>query len=381
MMKRISAILLSLILTVGLHAQESPGKGHSKLDLDCRSCHICDVPTKDDPCLVMCPRQKILTVFQKAEQTPELIVIDELSSRYGPVYFSHRLHAQMSNMSGGCQGCHHFNTIGPILKCNSCHESTRKRENISLPDLEGAFHRQCMDCHREWSHETGCSSCHVPIEDVKGTKKEEFKKQITGKIHPTVSEPTQIIYQTNSDKGKLVTFYHADHTKKFALNCINCHKQESCTKCHDVNKTSDVKVKIVDSQKTFEEHHKLCISCHGKQEDCSRCHSDKKLEPFEHAKNTGWALNKYHIKLACTKCHGNKMPYRRLDNRCINCHGDWSTENFKHSITGLKLDETHSEFGCEECHLNKNFAVKPSCAGCHENFAYPKQKPGKIISK
>ena len=57
-------------------------------------------------------------------------------------------------MGGGCENCHHYNTSGPILKCSSCHESSRKREDVSIPDLKGAYHRQCMDCHREWSHDT-----------------------------------------------------------------------------------------------------------------------------------------------------------------------------------------------------------------------------------
>ena len=76
----------------------------------------CDVPTKSEPCLVVCPREKMVTVYQKPEQTPELIVIDRIVDRYGPVYFSHRIHAQMSNMGGGCEGCHHLNTSGTDIK-------------------------------------------------------------------------------------------------------------------------------------------------------------------------------------------------------------------------------------------------------------------------
>ncbi len=167
-MKKFLALILVLVFTIGINAQQSPGKDHSKLNLSCKTCHSCDVPTKSDPCLVICPREKITTVYQKPEQTPELITINQLSDRYGPVYFSHKIHAQMSIMSGGCENCHHHNTSGPILKCNSCHETSRKREDVSIPDLKGAYHRQCMDCHREWSHETGCNSCHTLKERFKG---------------------------------------------------------------------------------------------------------------------------------------------------------------------------------------------------------------------
>ncbi len=379
-MKKIISIVLILLFAITINAQQSPGKDHSKLNISCKTCHTCDVPTKSEPCLVVCPREKIVTVYQKPEQTPELFIIDQISDKYSPVYFSHKLHAQMSVMSGGCENCHHHNTSGPILKCNNCHETSRKREDISLPDLKGAYHRQCMDCHREWSHETGCNSCHTLKKDLKGTQKEQIKKKVSGKDHPVILEPTNITYQTNSEKGKLVTFYHDDHTKRFGLSCTNCHKQEGCTKCHDVNRNIDSKTKSVVTKKSFDEQHKNCISCH-REDKCNTCHSNTKLEPFDHAKKTGWALNKFHINLSCVKCHGSKFPFSKLDNKCASCHNEWDSKNFKHSVTGLQLNETHIELGCEDCHLEKNFAVKPSCVGCHENYSFPKQKPGKIVGK
>lgn len=379
-MKKLILVLV-LVISFSSFAQQSPGKNHSQLNISCKTCHTCDVPTKNDPCLVICPRERISTVYQKPEETPELITIDQLIDRYGPVYFSHKVHAQMSVMSGGCENCHHHNTSGPILKCNSCHETSRKREDVSIPDLKGALHRQCMDCHREWSHETGCNSCHKLKKDLKTESKETLTKKYSGKEHPVVLEPTKLVYQTDSDKGKMVTFYHDDHTKKFGLSCTGCHKQESCTKCHDVNRDSKNNVKPVKTKKTFEEQHKNCISCHSKTENCTKCHSDKTLEPFDHGKKTGWALNKYHVNLSCVKCHGSSQTYKKLDNKCSGCHQNWSNETFKHSVTGLKLDETHSDFSCEECHSEKNYAVKPVCTNCHDDYSYPKQKPGKLSGK
>jgi hypothetical protein len=378
-MKKI--ILFILFFAGGICAQESPGKDHSKLNISCKTCHTCDVPTKSEPCLIICPRDKIVTVYQNPEQTPELITINQITDRYGPVYFSHKLHAQMSVMSGGCENCHHHNTSGPILKCNSCHETNRKREDVSLPDLKGAFHRQCMDCHREWSHDTGCNSCHTLKKDLKNGNNESLQKKYSGKDHPIILEPTKLVYETKFDKGRFVTFYHDDHTKKFGLNCTSCHKQESCTKCHDVNNRNKHKNQKVVTKKTFEEQHKNCISCHSKTENCSNCHNEKTLEPFDHEKKTGWALSKYHINLSCVKCHGSKLPYNKLDNKCSSCHQVWNSENFKHSITGLQLDEIHMELSCKDCHIENNFSVKPSCNNCHDNYSYPKQKPGKLVGK
>lgn len=380
-MNKIFGILLIIFISAyGINAQQDPGKDHAKLSISCKTCHTCDVPTKDEPCLVNCPREKIVTVYQKPEQTHELIVIDQISDRYGPVYFSHKLHAQMSVMSGGCENCHHHNTSGPILQCSSCHELSRKREDVGLPDLKGAYHRQCMDCHREWSHETGCNSCHELKKSMTDTKKGQFHLRYAGKDHPVILEPTGISYKTNSVEGKLVTFYHDDHTKKFGLSCAGCHKHESCIKCHDTNKPVDDKSRIVTTKRTFEEQHKNCVSCH-KEDKCNICHSNTKIEPFDHAKNTGWDLSKHHVKLSCAKCHGSKLPYKKLDNKCSSCHQGWNKETFKHAVTGLQLDETHLDLSCEDCHSGSNFALKPSCANCHEGYDYPAKKPGKQVSK
>jgi hypothetical protein len=373
--------LFIFILIVEINAQQSPSKDHSKINLNCKTCHTCDVPTKNEPCLVVCPRERIITVYQKPEQTPELFVIDQISNRYGPVYFAHKIHAQMSIISGGCENCHHHNTSGPILQCNSCHEPSRQREDVSLPDLKGAYHRQCMDCHREWSHETGCNSCHTLRKNLTDTKLDHAQKQSTGKNHPVIVEPTNITYQTNSKEGKLVTFYHDDHTKIFGLKCTSCHQQENCSKCHDVNKAANKNPKTVGSRNTLEEHHKNCVSCHSKEEKCSDCHSNTKLESFDHEVKAGWILNKHHITLPCVKCHGSKPPYEKVDSKCSSCHKGWNKETFKHSVTGLQLDEIHLELSCEDCHVGNDYSVKPGCSGCHDNFVFPKQKPGKLIIK
>ncbi|MBI5020427.1 MAG: cytochrome c3 family protein [Ignavibacteriales bacterium] len=379
-MKNFLIVLSILFFVIESDAQQSPGKNHAKLHINCVSCHTCGLPTKDDPCWVACPREKMITVYLKPEQTDELVVIDQGSERYGPVYFSHKIHAQMSGMVGGCGNCHHYNTLEQILKCSSCHASSRQRENIGIPDLKAAYHRQCMDCHREWSHETGCTTCHAPINNLKVSEKTVLEKQLKGKDHPPVTEPTKIVYETDFEPGKLVTFYHDDHVNNFKIKCNKCHAQESCTRCHDVNNVSSDKLLLVKEKKSLEEHHKKCFTCH-KENDCTKCHLDRPLEPFNHKQRTGWALNKPHSNLPCVSCHGSKQPYQILDNQCTSCHKGWKKETFKHSVTGLRLDEIHSELVCVDCHVGNDYSVKPDCKSCHENFAYPKQKPGKLVSK
>src|SRR4030066_405478 len=290
-MKKIISAFVILLLLIPINGQIKESKNHSLQDLNCKACHLCTAPTKQSPCLIPCPREN-----QTAKENPVVVSLDKIENIYLPVTFSHRIHSQMSQMAGGCASCHHYNTVGSIQKCETCHEVEIKRDDINKPSLKRAYHMQCMECHREWGHETECNSCHASKKDFKSGKQKNLQKKYAEKNHPVVLEPTKLVYETKSDKGKLVTFYHA--------------------------------------------------------------------------KKTGWALSKHHIILACSKCHGSKLPYKKLDKKCSSCHQGWNKETFKHTVTGLQLDETHSDLGCDDCHSENNYTEKPSCTNCHENYVY-----------
>jgi len=135
---------------------------HMNQSLNCKSCHVSEYPTKRDPGLRNCPQKYLISDFPSSMEGPDIVVIDEMSDNYTGVVFSHRIHSQMSEMSIGCGDCHHYNTTGLVLNCRECHEKSRTREDVSVPDLNAAYHRQCLTCHKEWSHENGCTSqCHT----------------------------------------------------------------------------------------------------------------------------------------------------------------------------------------------------------------------------
>ena len=380
-MKSLIYIALIFCLSLVINAQNKIPKNHSTKGLTCKTCHNCDLPTKKDPCLIPCPRADMITVHQTAEDAPAIITMDKLEDKYSPVVFQHKVHAQMSQMSGGCKSCHHFNNIGPIQKCESCHEANRMREDLSKPDLKGAYHRQCMDCHREWSHNTDCNSCHqLKSKFVKKGQKSPLPV-IRVKNHPDVEKPTKIIFETNYNKGKLVTFYHDDHVDKFNLDCTSCHKQESCNRCHDRNKVSVAEMNSIGETVKIHlpkaEQHKACFSCH-KNDSCTKCHSDKKMERFDHAIAAGWKLNKFHEKLNCQKCHGNTTTFTKPNNECSSCHKDFVAGKFDHKITGIELTGSHKEADCTDCHQTKDFS-NPVCTNCHDDKSFPKDAPGKLI--
>ncbi len=94
---------------------------------------------------------------------PETITLDSISQVYGPVEFTHAQHA---DIAGNCASCHHHSPKGSTPACGECHDSiivyhydaAKKGPDLGL---KGAYHGQCMDCHKEMeSGPMGCTDCH-----------------------------------------------------------------------------------------------------------------------------------------------------------------------------------------------------------------------------
>ncbi|MEK7685812.1 MAG: cytochrome c3 family protein [Verrucomicrobiota bacterium] len=256
-----------------------------------------------------------------------MVLIDQLSSQYVPVLFAHKLHAQMTEMSGGCALCHHYNPSHEILRCRECHDAAGPQD-LAKPSLKGAYHRQCLNCHREWSHETECAVCHAKKTADSVAIKIPDPTDIMGMLHPNAEEPVQKRYETKYEHGRLVTFRHQDHVKRFGFKCVSCHRAQNCNHCHKPEKAAV-------PTKTFTEHHSPCAGCHetaeDKKEKCAHCHSDKEIPAFSHEK------------------------------------------------TGLVLDKDHQDAACVDCHVGSKFDKKPICSECHEekeNITYPEKLPG-----
>lgn len=361
-------IYILLILAVSNPRTNHAQNKHTTTDLPCLTCHTCEYPTAKNPCLIDCPRGDVITIRNSAKAAPVSIRLDQLKNRYQGVIFSHLRHAEMFDMSGGCSGCHHYNTTGPILACVSCHEASDKKTDIGKPGLEAAYHRLCINCHRTWSHTTDCQSCH-PKDNFPTAK-------LSAKAHAVPVEPKKVLYETPYERGRLVTFYHSDHTERFGLSCANCHENTGCASCHDVKKNVSKPAEIIRrAGKTVDEKHSVCFSCH-KNDACTLCHNNTELKPFNHETRTGWALKTYHNELACGNCHTNGK-FTALSPNCENCHTQWKKGGFAHRVTGLTLDDNHNTLECDDCHTQRNFTIKPSCANCHDDKSYPQQKPGK----
>ena len=343
---------------------------------DCSECHKCEkgeYPTKENPCLVQCPGTKTIHDFstlKQSEKQMEVILIDMLTEQYGPVIFAHEYHASMSRMSGGCENCHHYSDdLSKIQSCVECHPKQSSLTSIEKPSLKGAYHRQCLNCHREWAHENACEFCHKQITEQTAITQTD-KTDIIGIPHPLIAAEEKYVYQTNYEKGTVVTFHHEEHVDLFGLQCVACHKGDSCCRCHEAGHEHK---KI--------EHTTTCCSCHQEENNCKFCHNDKEQPPFNHAVSTGWELNKYHINNACQDCHGPAKSFVKPSTVCVNCHIHWEEGSFNHKVTGLILSEDHEDNECGDCHIDMDFVQDPSCSECHDEISYPEAIPGKFIKK
>ncbi len=110
---------------------------------------------------------------------PEKVTIKLLANQYEPVTFPHRkiVQALLKNVAGSklaayfhpdqmtvCQGCHHNSpeSLKPP-KCQNCHGKPFNERNPQMPGLKGAYHQQCMGCHKAMKMEKpmGCTDCHA----------------------------------------------------------------------------------------------------------------------------------------------------------------------------------------------------------------------------
>lgn len=180
------------------------------------------------------------------------------------------------------------------------------------------------------------------------------------------------------------------HAQLEKTDCLKCHEagagvpDTQCLACHKAIKP------FVENKKGF----------HGLvNKSCKECHSDHKGRAydsisvdeatFDHAKQTGYALDGKHKDIKCSECHketqkrtsvmAGKIRYFGAQSTCVSCHkkddihyfkGEWakkdcvqchSLKDWKEDIkfdhkkdTHYELVGKHFQLSCAECHTPRN---------------------------
>lgn len=153
----------------------------------CIKCHINPLnqemtgfneSSETEKAAMMLQSVKSLYKTVKYEQIPEKIVIKELVNKFMPVEFPHRqiIKTLLSRVNKSklatyfhaadntiCQGCHHNSPQADNPpSCKSCHAKPFDEQSLSRPGILGAYHIQCMGCHKEMglTELDTCTDCH-----------------------------------------------------------------------------------------------------------------------------------------------------------------------------------------------------------------------------
>jgi hypothetical protein len=162
-------------------------KSLNKEDASCSKCHMMSTIEKGTPLNpdieknlaagMLQSRNLIAGVYDDTE-IPEKVVIKNLSEEYESVNFPHRriIKTLVNNFKDNklagyfhspegtiCKGCHHNS---PVAKkppeCGNCHAKTEDAKNPLKPGIKGAYHLQCIRCHKIMgiTKVDGCTKCH-----------------------------------------------------------------------------------------------------------------------------------------------------------------------------------------------------------------------------
>jgi hypothetical protein len=167
------------------------GRKPTKEDKACLTCHMMP-PFENENALLpeaemavaadLLKSRNPVTGTYSEDDIPEKVVIKHLSREYEAVDFPHRkivkaladnikenklagyFHGQEGTL---CMGCHHHSPAArKPPQCANCHGKTFDEKNPLKPGIIGAYHQQCLGCHREMNitKPAGCTECHKKIE-------------------------------------------------------------------------------------------------------------------------------------------------------------------------------------------------------------------------
>jgi hypothetical protein len=311
------------------------------------------------------------------QDIPEIISINSMENIFYPVEFNHGKHARMEDMGEGCAVCHHYAEDDDYTGCAECHMEDPAEATLEEPSLNGAYHRSCLACHREWSNEQLCEACHQQKKLRFNVRRNLDKTDIFSVKHPHIGAPEIVSFQTPDEDQTLVTFHHNEHIDLYRYDCVNCHRSENCATCHDYQGPAEL------VNKTLKEHHEPCKSCHATEADdqCGYCHQHEVSKGFTH-ELTGWPMKTYHDDNQCSDCHADQRPIEAVASTCNACHDNLEVGLFDHRKTGFQLSEDHLEIDCYDCHFDDSYSEPPECLECHdEEYVVPEYLPGSFLAK
>jgi hypothetical protein len=278
------------------------------------------------------------------------------------------------------QGFHGRLIGGERMQCRACHSEHQGRDadivrfvpeqfdhsrtDFALQDMHAAL--PCGSCHaadkRFRDAPSGCHDCHRDDEPH------------AGKLGTDCAS----CHETSA--WSRIRFDHG--RTDFPLN--GRHDGLACAACHLQNR--------------YEGTPQRCVSCHApddphrgsRGDDCGKCHTTAQwaTRKFDHAGETGFALDGAHAQTACTGCHTSGRMQDPIPKDCHGCHKAqdahagrfgvecatchdairWRQTHFDHAREAkFELLGAHAELDCHACHsaaVSKQKLAR-ECVACH----------------
>ncbi len=265
-------------------------------------------------------------VIPSITDAPKLRILDsslikEYSDIYEPVRFMHSKHA---NVLKDCTLCHHKIqkkdgdrygepvTMAKLREkkqlptdCVSCHNEPFEPKYLDIPGLKGAYHRLCMDCHKEAEQ--------VPY--IRGPIIYSAMVRGPGVRTLDTRAPTDCLAchpKNVPDHSKLVKLEGKPDALAVTANCLSCHENEgkAILKTSHWNWSGPSPYTVghenrIDMGKATNTINNFCISVGGGNwPRCTSCHI-----------GYGWKDKNFDFtdmsKIDCLVCHDTTKTYKK----------------------------------------------------------------------
>jgi hypothetical protein len=316
----------------------------------------------------------------------------------------HKQKGVFKGLPKNCEGCHKIPRHGDFGPCGKCHtvdgfEQPKFSHDATRFPLDGQHAQvRCETCHAKFAKGSftpgpnACITCHAD------PHKGQFGEPQHAQSPPKSS---WLIAQTGNSIA-------APHTFSPRFGCVDCHTTNAWTPSTvNVAKHATFDYALAGEHRSvacarchsggqFVGTPKRCASCHHDRHrgkfggDCERCHDEKGWGDhpgFDHARDTGFALENSHAGVPCAKCHGadheklagvqsvtcatchTPRHGDQFGKKCVDCHTTTRFDNvpaFDHGKTMFPLDRRHAALRCTTCHDVKRVPrLDPNCRTCH----------------
>ncbi len=253
-----------------------------------------------------------------------------------------------------CEACHADPHDGQFLsapsrgRCTACHNTSR----FTPTQFGEQEHAKCRFPLDGAHTAVACAACHK-LEEKGSVKVRRFiptttvcadcHKDVHNGAFDTPTSPAKVHGKTgcarcHATKDFREVAWTADEHKQWTGSALL--GKHATTKCDDCHRRATPGARPGRSP-AFAKAPEACAECHAdvhagqfsrnNTTDCAKCHQSTesfKTLVFNHARDSRFALDENHAKLACDACHkpydtpaGPLVRYKPLGTQCSDCHG------------------------------------------------------------